>query len=93
MKKPKPEPTVKVAELKARLSEYLRTVRQGQPVTVCDRETPIARLVPLDSGPGPLVVRERRGTYGGLQAVPLPPVSLTSADAVRFLMEDRESGR
>jgi prevent-host-death family protein len=40
------ERTVKVAELKARLSEYLRNARQGRSATVCDRETPIARLVP-----------------------------------------------
>jgi prevent-host-death family protein len=38
--------TARVAELKARLSEYLRVVRGGQTVTVLDRQTPIARIVP-----------------------------------------------
>jgi prevent-host-death family protein len=38
--------TVRVAELKARLSEYLRAVRRGADVTIQDRSGPIARLVP-----------------------------------------------
>ena len=42
----KSERTVKVAELKARLTAYLRAVRRGHPVTVCERDTPMARLVP-----------------------------------------------
>lgn len=35
----------KVSELKARLSSYLADVRGGESVLVCDRNTPIARLV------------------------------------------------
>jgi len=38
----------KVSELKARLSAYLADVRAGGEVLVCDRTTPIARLVPVD---------------------------------------------
>jgi prevent-host-death family protein len=37
---------VKIAELKGRLSHYLRAVRQGDSLIVKDRLTPIARLVP-----------------------------------------------
>ena len=37
-----------VSELKARLSSFLAAVRQGETVVVCDRNTPIARLVPID---------------------------------------------
>ncbi|MGH9380495.1 MAG: type II toxin-antitoxin system Phd/YefM family antitoxin [Thermoanaerobaculia bacterium] len=37
-----------VAELKARLSLYLASVKEGEEVTVTDRGKPIARLVPLD---------------------------------------------
>ena len=32
--------TVRIAELKARLSEYLRAVRRGETIAVLDRETP-----------------------------------------------------
>ena len=39
---------VKIATLKANLSAYLAEVRKGESVIVCDRATPIARLVPFD---------------------------------------------
>jgi len=40
---------VKTAELKAKLSGYLRRVREeGANYVVLDRKTPIARLVPLE---------------------------------------------
>jgi prevent-host-death family protein len=42
---------VGIAELKARLSEHLRTVRNGGTLTVLDRDTPIARIVPY-AAPG-----------------------------------------
>ncbi|HEX6693850.1 MAG TPA: type II toxin-antitoxin system prevent-host-death family antitoxin [Longimicrobiales bacterium] len=36
-----------VAELKARLSEYLAAAKSGEEVVVTDRGRPVARLVPL----------------------------------------------
>lgn len=39
--------TTGIADLKARLSEYLARVRAGDEVLVTDRGTPIARIVPL----------------------------------------------
>lgn len=47
-----------VSELKAKLSGYLAQVRRGGTVTVCDRRTPIARLVPIDDSAGGLQIRE-----------------------------------
>jgi prevent-host-death family protein len=38
----------RVSELKAHLSAYLEYVRKGETVVVSDRQTPIARLVPVD---------------------------------------------
>jgi prevent-host-death family protein len=38
-----------VSGLKARLSEYLAAVRDGETVVVHDRRTPIARLVPFST--------------------------------------------
>jgi len=38
----------KISELKARLSAFLDAVRRGETVTVLDRKTPIARIVPFD---------------------------------------------
>lgn len=37
-----------VAELKAHLSRYLASVKEGEEVTVTERGRPIARLVPLE---------------------------------------------
>jgi prevent-host-death family protein len=37
---------VGIAELKARLSEYLARVRDGEEIVVADRGRPIARLIP-----------------------------------------------
>lgn len=39
--------TVKIAELKDRLSEHLRAVERGAEVVVTDRNRPIARIVPI----------------------------------------------
>lgn len=48
---------VKIAELKSKLSEYLRSVRSGNEVVIKDRETPIARIVPYEKRPQRLVIR------------------------------------
>jgi prevent-host-death family protein len=55
--KPMAMDAVRIAELRARLSEYLRRVRQGQALAVMDRETPIAQIIPYQAGPAPLSVR------------------------------------
>ena len=39
--------SVQIAELKNHLSAYLRKVRTGEEVVICDRKTPIAQIVPL----------------------------------------------
>lgn len=41
-----------VAELKARLSEYLSRVKAGEEVLVTDRGRPVARLVPVGADIG-----------------------------------------
>ncbi|NOT07987.1 MAG: type II toxin-antitoxin system prevent-host-death family antitoxin [Gemmatimonadales bacterium] len=88
--KKRPDKTVKVAELKARLSEYLRAARQGHPVTVCDRDTPIARLVPYDAEAETLVIRKpiRR-----LRDVALPAPLGRRIDSLAALLEERQPSR
>jgi prevent-host-death family protein len=80
---------VRIAELKSRLSEHLRAVRRGEVVTVMDRDTPIARIVPYREEGPPLVIR--RPAPGGprLGEVPLPPPAKTKVDIVELLLEDR----
>ena len=38
---------VRIAELKAKLSEFLRTVQGGESIAVFDRNTAIAQIVPI----------------------------------------------
>jgi len=40
----RPPKTVKIAELRDRLSYYLRRVRRGESILVCDRDRAIARI-------------------------------------------------
>lgn len=89
MKKP-PGKTVKVAELKARLSAYLRAARRGHPVTVCDRDTPIAMLVPYRATGEPLTVRQPVRT---LHDVPLPRPLGRPVDSLAALLEERQPSR
>ena len=83
--------SVRIAELKAKLSDYLRQVRKGHPFTVMDRETPIARVVPYDSGPEILVVRRPSPDAPSLQDVKLPPAIRLRRDPVKLLLEERGS--
>lgn len=41
--------TVNIADLKARLSAHIQLVREGEEVLVCDRNRPVARIVPFRS--------------------------------------------
>ena len=82
--------SVGVAELKARLSEYLRAVRKGHDLTIMDRDQPIARVVPYAAS-GPLVVREATSGYRTLGDIPLPPPAHLRVDAVDLLLEDRRA--
>lgn len=84
---------VKIAELKARLSEHLRQVRRGETYTVMDRETPIARLLPYGAEAEPLRVRKPLRRVPSLQAVRLPPPLKLDVDAVALLLEERQVER
>ncbi|HMD97308.1 MAG TPA: type II toxin-antitoxin system prevent-host-death family antitoxin [Terriglobia bacterium] len=38
---------VNISDLKAHLSAHIQLVREGQEVLVCDRNQPVARIVPI----------------------------------------------
>jgi len=84
---------VKIAELKARLREYLRRVRRGHSLTVLDRETPIARIVPYVPDDATLGIRRPPPGIGKLHQVPLPAPLKTAVDIVDLLMEERQPER
>jgi prevent-host-death family protein len=75
---------VGIAELKARLSEHLRSVRNGGTLTVLDRDTPIARIVPYAAQPLEIRKATRR-----LRDLKLPPRPAKRTDSVAILVEDR----
>ena len=79
---------VGVAQLKSRLSEYLRLVKRGGTVTVLDRDRPVARLVPPEQGDSRLVVR-RPVAPGRIGAVELPPALAIPVDIAALLAEER----
>ncbi|MEO7157468.1 MAG: type II toxin-antitoxin system prevent-host-death family antitoxin [Vicinamibacterales bacterium] len=76
--------TVRIAELKARLSEHLRSVRKGRTLTVLDRDTPVARIVPYAAEP----IEVRRATRR-LRGLKLPPPPAASTDSLTLLLDDR----
>jgi antitoxin (DNA-binding transcriptional repressor) of toxin-antitoxin stability system len=85
--------TVGIADLKSRLSEHLRKVRAGRSLTILDRETPIARLVPWQPGVTDLRIRRPASNAPKLQRVALPPPLALRGDVLDLLMEERQRGR
>jgi prevent-host-death family protein len=75
---------VRIAELKARLSEHLRSVRNGGTLTVLDRDTPIARIVPYAAQRLEIRKAKRR-----LRDLKLPPKPSKPTDSVAILIDDR----
>jgi prevent-host-death family protein len=77
-----------IAEVKARLSEYLRAVRRGETVTIVDRTTPVAQIVPLRERHS-LRVRKPRSEAPRLGDVPRPKSMKLAVDVVKLLLEER----
>ncbi len=75
---------VRIADLKARLSEHLRSVRNGGTVTVLDRDTPVARIVPFVA-PSLEIRRAKRR----LRDLKLPPKPSKRTDSAAVLADDR----
>jgi prevent-host-death family protein len=75
---------VGIADLKARLSEHLRSVRNGGSLTVLDRDTPIARIIPYAAP-----ALEIRQATRRLRDLRLPPKPSKPTDSLAVLLEDR----
>ena len=78
-----------VSELKAQLSAYLSAVRKGETVVVCDRKTPVARLIPYTQAPDELGIEEPVITDPVL-VWPKPVRLRKKIDVVKLLREDRD---
>jgi antitoxin (DNA-binding transcriptional repressor) of toxin-antitoxin stability system len=76
--------TVRIAELKARLSAHLKWVRKGRTLTVLDRDTPVARIVPYAAE----LLEVRRATRR-LRDLAEPPAPAARTDSLAILLDDR----
>jgi prevent-host-death family protein len=83
---------VRIADLKARLSEYLRAVRRGETIAVLDRDTPVAQIVPIRAR-SELRVRKPLPGTPPLNRIPLPKPAKLSVDIVQLLLEERQGPR
>jgi prevent-host-death family protein len=92
--------TVNIGDLKARLSAHIRIVRGGEEVLVCDRNQPVARIVPCPLED--LSEQERRLVARGILAPPLkkrpvpaswpePPGNVSDKAMEQVWREERES--
>jgi antitoxin (DNA-binding transcriptional repressor) of toxin-antitoxin stability system len=78
---------VGIADLKAHLSQHLRQVRRGRTLTVLDRDTPVAQIIPYDAE-APLEVRRASRKPSDL---PLPRPPSNPTDSLSVLLQDRSS--
>lgn len=92
--------TAAIAKLKASLSEYLASVKDGETVVVTDRGRPVAMIVPIDQSVSQDEHRARLIAKGllrpGRGPVPLELIErmqvpgLTAEQALRVIEEERE---
>ena len=83
---------VRIAELKARLSEYLRVVRGGETIAVLDRETPVAQIVPVRARARLHIRKPLPGTPSP-NRVPLPKPAKLKVEILDLLLEERQGPR
>lgn len=80
---------VGIADLKARLSEHLRAVRRGESISVLDRETPVAQIIPVRERSA---LRIRKPVPGAPppNRVRVPKAAKLNIDVVQLLLEERK---
>jgi antitoxin (DNA-binding transcriptional repressor) of toxin-antitoxin stability system len=83
---------VGIAELKARLSEFLRIVQGGESIAILDRKRTVAQIVPVRERSG-LRIRKPAPNAPKLNKVPLPKPNIHHGDVVELLLEERRSHR
>lgn len=91
--------TVNIADLKAQLSAHIQHVREGEEVLVCDRNKPVARIIPYEAGDH--AEDEKQLIARGILRPPLkrrtssswpqPPGDVPAVVASRLWDEEREN--
>ena len=82
--------SVKIAQFKAHLSKYLRSVREGHEVIINDRDRPVARVVPIRESRLEIIKARNPGGFRDLKLRPLLPPGV---DPVEVLLEERRKDR
>lgn len=83
---------IRIADLKAHLSEHLRGVRKGHAITVMDRDTPIARIVPYEQDASDLAIRKPHKKIR-VGKIKFPPPLKIKVDVLALLMDLRQPHR
>jgi prevent-host-death family protein len=79
--------TMTISYFKSHLSEVLRRVRKGARIVISDRETPVAEVVPFETDPARLRVRQP-----GLMPFAAPKTTFKiDHDPLEYLMEERQA--
>lgn len=84
---------VRIADLKARLSEHLRRVRRGHVVTVLDRDTPVAQIVPYPTMASGLEIRRPAPGAPAPGRIRLPEPLPFEVEITDLLDEERQASR
>ena len=83
---------VRIADLKSRLSEYLRAVRAGESLAVLDRDTPVAQPIPVRQS-RTLQIRKPAPGAPPLHRIKVPKRARLNVDIVALLLEERQGHR
>jgi prevent-host-death family protein len=94
---------VNIAELKNRLSAYVKYAKAGETVIIRDRNTPVAQLVPMPVDDS-MTDEERELVAAGLLRMPEKPWDFETFDKLpiapvegnaltKALLDEREEGR
>lgn len=95
----------KIGELRDGLSRYLSRVRAGETITVYDRDTPIAEIVPLRAKKRAKspdeerlaslerrgIIRRGKGNFGEWVKTH-KPIKIPGRSIVQDILDERESG-
>ena len=78
-----------IAKFKAELSKYLRFVRKGEEVIIMNRDTPLARVVPIKGENQGLIIEEAIGDMGDFFRIQMEPVLGQEESSLQFLKVER----
>lgn len=93
--------TVNISGLKAHLSMHLELVRKGEEVLVCDRHTPVARIIPCAAedyaaqeqrlvSRGVLLPPQRKHSRAKVGSWPVPPGNISRKTMEQVWRQERD---